>query len=159
MYSKHYYGKYFIFLLENYDECVYLDSDILILQNLDKMFDKLENITKIDKKLFMVQDIVESVGENIDNISIKKIVIAYEPIWAIGTGITATNKMVDKAHKDIRNILTGNGLNGNEISIIYGGSVTTDNVATLSEIKNVDGFLIGGASLDVDNFYNIYNQI
>ncbi len=97
--------------------------------------------------------------ENIDNTSIQKILVAYEPMWAIGTGVTATSHMIFNAHNDIRNILTSNGLNINEIPILYGGSVSTNNAGILSEINNVDGFLIGGASLDVDKFYAIYNQL
>ena len=93
-------------------------------------------------------------GENIEHT-----VIAYEPVWAIGTGITATIVMISEAHQCIRNIFNTNGFNGNDISILYGGSVTNENAAKLSEITDVDGFLVGGASLDVDKFYAIYNQL
>ena len=86
-------------------------------------------------------------------------VIAYEPVWAIGTGVTATIDMVAETHGDIRNILSVIGLNENGISILYGGSVSADNAASLSAINDVDGFLIGGASLDVEKFYSIYNQL
>ena len=96
---------------------------------------------------------------NIDINLLNKMVIAYEPVWAIGTGETATDEMVAKTHLDIRCILSDNGLKGDLISILYGGSVTPENAATLSDIEDVDGFLIGGASLDVENFYKIYNQI
>jgi triosephosphate isomerase len=93
-------------------------------------------------------------GENIEHT-----VIAYEPVWAIGTGITATIDMISEAHQCIRNIFNTNGFNGDDISILYGGSVTNENAAELSEITDVDGFLVGGASLDVDKFYAIYNQL
>ena len=94
------------------------------------------------------------IGNEIDTF-----VIAYEPVWAIGTGVTATIDMISEAHQDIRNILNDNGLNGNENSILYGGSVSDQNASELSEINDVDGFLIGGASLDVNKFYSIYNQL
>ena len=94
------------------------------------------------------------IGNEIDTF-----VIAYEPIWAIGTGATATIDMISKAHHEIRNILNDNGLNGNESSIIYGGSVSDQNASELSVINDVDGFLIGSASLDVNKFYSIYNQL
>ena len=94
------------------------------------------------------------IGKNIDTF-----VIAYEPVWAIGTGVTATTDMISEAHQDIRNILNDNGLNGNESSIIYGGSVSDQNASELSAINDVDGFLIGGSSLYVDKFYSIYNQL
>ena len=93
-------------------------------------------------------------GKNIENT-----IVAYEPVWAIGTGITATIEMISETHQCIRNILNTNGFNGNDISILYGGSVTNENAAELSEITDVDGFLVGGASLDVDKFYAIYNQL
>ena len=93
-------------------------------------------------------------GENIEHT-----VIAYEPVWAIGTGITATIVMISEAHQCIRNIFNTNGFNGNEISILYGGSVTNENAAELSNITDVDGFLVGAASLDVEKFYAIYNQL
>ncbi len=93
-------------------------------------------------------------GKNIENT-----IVAYEPVWAIGTGITATIDMISEAHQCIRNIFNTNGFNGNEISILYGGSVTNENAGELSNITDVDGFLVGGASLDVDKFYAIYNQL
>ena len=97
--------------------------------------------------------------ENQKGKNIEHTVIAYEPVWAIGTGITATIDMISEAHQCIRNIFNTNGFNGNEISILYGGSVTNENAAELSEITDVDGFLVGTASLDVEKFYAIYNQL
>jgi triosephosphate isomerase len=97
--------------------------------------------------------------ENQKGKNIEHTVIAYEPVWAIGTGITATIDMISEAHQCIRNIFNTNGFNGNEISILYGGSVTNENAAELSNITDVDGFLVGGASLDVEKFYAIYNQL
>jgi len=97
--------------------------------------------------------------KNIDSTSLNKMVIAYEPVWAIGTGVTATTKIVADTHEEIRTILNDNGLNGDDISILYGGSVNSDNAGTLSVLNDVDGFLIGGASLDVEKFYSIYNQL
>ena len=97
--------------------------------------------------------------ENQKGKNIEHSVIAYEPVWAIGTGITATIVMISEAHKCIRNIFNTNGFKGNEISILYGGSVTNENAAELSNIRDVDGFLVGGAALDVEKFYAIYNQL
>ena len=97
--------------------------------------------------------------ENQKGKNIEHTVIAYEPVWAIGTGITATIDMISEAHQCIRNIFNTNGFNGDDISILYGGSVTNENGAELSNIRDVDGFLVGGASLDVEKFYAIYNQL
>ena len=96
---------------------------------------------------------------NLNRNEIATFVIAYEPVWAIGTGVTATIDMINESHQNIRNILNNNGFNGDSISILYGGSVSDSNAPELSSIDNVDGFLIGGASLDVDKFYSIYNQL
>ena len=105
----------------------------------------------LTKQLSIFSEINEDVSSNI--------VIAYEPVWAIGTGETATSDMISNAHNDIRNILDSNGLNGDECSILYGGSVNDNNASEISNIDDVDGFLIGGASLDVDKFYTIFNQL
>jgi len=83
-----------------------------------------------------------------------KVIVAYEPIWAIGTGKTATPAMANDTIKDIRIKLTA--LYGREVSdqirILYGGSVKTDNIEALLKESDIDGALIGGASLDPNNF-------
>ncbi len=84
------------------------------------------------------------------------LVVAYEPIWAIGTGRTATTDQAQEVHAFIRNSL-GN-LYGNkavEIRIIYGGSVTPDNISGLMACRDVNGALVGGASLKPDSFSKI----
>jgi triosephosphate isomerase len=86
-------------------------------------------------------------------------IVAYEPVWAIGTGKSATSEMVAETHLAVRNIISELGLNGELIPVLYGGSVSDANAAELSEVPNVDGFLIGGASLDVEKFYNIYLEL
>jgi triosephosphate isomerase len=85
-------------------------------------------------------------------------VIAYEPIWAIGTGKTATPEQAQEAHAYIReklNILYGN--KARNFCIIYGGSVTPENIDSLMARKDVDGALVGGASLKVESFIRIVN--
>ncbi|MFQ6608724.1 MAG: triose-phosphate isomerase [Fidelibacterota bacterium] len=87
-------------------------------------------------------------------------IIAYEPVWAIGTGITAEAAQIEEAHGIIRDFLVDvNRKLGEEIRILYGGSVKPDNAAELIKIKGVDGFLVGGASLSVDNFLAITQTI
>ena len=72
------------------------------------------------------------------------LVLAYEPVWAIGTGLTATPEMAQEAHAFIKSLL--------DAPVLYGGSVKADNAAELLAQADVDGALVGGASLDVDSF-------
>ncbi len=78
--------------------------------------------------------------------------IAYEPVWAIGTGLTATPETAQAAHAHIRAVL---GEAGDGVRIQYGGSMKPENAAGLLEQPDIDGGLIGGASLDVDSFLSI----
>jgi triosephosphate isomerase len=84
------------------------------------------------------------------------IIVAYEPIWAIGTGKTATVEQAQEAHKYIRERLSFlYSDNADEIRILYGGSVTPDNADSLMACDDVDGALVGGASLKADSFAKI----
>ena len=99
------------------------------------------------------------ISKGLHKLSDKEIILAYEPVWAIGTGETATSKIIMETHQMIRNILNDIGFDGQKISILYGGSVNRSNAKTLIYLNDVDGFLIGGASLDVHHFYDIYKII
>lgn len=83
-------------------------------------------------------------------------VIAYEPVWAIGTGKTATPEQAQEVHREIRAHIAGYDQDlSNNIRILYGGSVKRDNAQTLFEMPDIDGGLIGGASLDAEHFLDI----
>ena len=88
-----------------------------------------------------------------------QIVIAYEPVWAIGTGKTATPEMAADAHRAIRALVTSKfGVDaGSAIRILYGGSVKPDNVRGLMAQPEIDGALVGGASLEAGSFASIVN--
>jgi triosephosphate isomerase len=77
----------------------------------------------------------------------EQLVVAYEPVWAIGTGKTATPQMAQEAHALIKSLL--------DVPVLYGGSVKPDNAAELFAQPDVDGALVGGASLGVDSFASI----
>ena len=85
----------------------------------------------------------------------KQIIIAYEPIWAIGTGLSADIETIEKMHSHIKNIINNIIPNNCNIYIVYGGSVNENNASNIIQVDNVDGFLIGSASLDPDIFHNI----
>jgi triosephosphate isomerase (TIM) len=80
------------------------------------------------------------------------VVIAYEPIWAIGTGKVATPEQAQEACAFIRDVLRARGAAADEVRILYGGSVKPDNAAELLALPDVDGALVGGASLDAEDF-------
>jgi triosephosphate isomerase len=86
-----------------------------------------------------------------------KIVIAYEPVWAIGTGVVATPEQAEAVHADLRSLLLAryNSEVASSVRIQYGGSVNADNAATLLGQPNIDGALVGGASLKADSFLAI----
>jgi len=83
-------------------------------------------------------------------------VVAYEPVWAIGTGLTPTTKDVEQIHRFIREFLNGRfDGEGIEMRILYGGSVKPSNARELLAVPNVNGALIGGASLKAADFLAI----
>jgi triosephosphate isomerase (TIM) len=77
----------------------------------------------------------------------ERLVVAYEPVWAIGTGKTATPQMAEDAHAFIKSLL--------DVPVLYGGSVKADNAGELLAQPSVDGALVGGASLDIESFVAI----
>ncbi len=83
---------------------------------------------------------------------LSSIVVAYEPVWAIGTGLTATPQQAQEVHEFIREQL---GSVASDVRIVYGGSVKSDNAADLFAQKDIDGALVGGASLDANDFIAI----
>jgi len=107
--------------------------------------------------LTKVQRQIEKGLEGITIEQLKSIVIAYEPIWAIGTGVTATKEQAQEVHFTIRQLLTekfGKAISEN-MNILYGGSVKPNNIKELMSQPDIDGALVGGASLTVDSFKQI----
>jgi triosephosphate isomerase len=89
-----------------------------------------------------------------------KAVIAYEPVWAIGTGRTATPVMAQEVHRFIRDrIADTDEASAEKVPIIYGGSVKPDNAGGLLSQPDIDGALVGGASLNADDFVAIINAV
>ena len=130
-----------------------LDNEIIPIFCVgEKLDDRESNNTR---KILLEQLEEGLAGVNID--ALDRIIIAYEPVWAIGTGVNALPNQVQESHKMIRDILMelyDNNLNI-DIPILYGGSVKPDNSEELINTKGVDGFLIGGASLNLDTFSKI----
>jgi len=95
-----------------------------------------------------LDEVIESLGAGIT-----RIVVAYEPVWAIGTGRTATPEQAQDVHAFLRTRLARAG--GGQVPLLYGGSVKAANAAALFAMQDVDGGLVGGASLDADEFLAI----
>jgi triosephosphate isomerase len=96
------------------------------------------------------------IEKGLDGVDPEDTVLAYEPIWAIGTGKTATPEQAQEAHEYIRERLRVlYGKRADELCILYGGSVTPENVDLLMACEDVDGALVGGASLKADSFARI----
>lgn len=89
-----------------------------------------------------------------------KLILAYEPVWAIGTGLTATPEQAEEAHSMLRRLVQEclNTQAAQKISILYGGSVTPENISDLLKCSHIDGALVGGASLKPESFLTLLTQ-
>ncbi len=110
-----------------------------------------------NKAFQVIQDHVDNSLSNISSEDIKKVIIAYEPVWAIGTGKTASPAQAQEVHQFIRGLLKKKygPETSEEIMILYGGSVKPGNTKELVTQKDIDGALVGGASLEIKSFSEI----
>jgi len=100
--------------------------------------------------------------KNINIVDDENIVIAYEPVWAIGSGNVVKPEELQEVLETIKQILVDMyplTIVQNNVRMVYGGSVDSDNVSSFSKLKLLDGFLIGGASLDINKFKEIAKNI
>ena len=110
----------------------------------------------------ITQDVVgRQVKQGLNGVEkIENVVIAYEPVWAIGTGKVATSAQAQEVHAFIRGILKDiYGNMADNVHILYGGSVTKDNIGELIAMQDIDGALVGGASLKADGFLGIIKEV
>lgn len=130
-------------ILENNLKPIICIGETLEERNQGKTFDVLEN---------QIKECLKGITKEFCDY----IVIAYEPVWAIGTGIVATTEQINEAHSFIRDELSKLYLDDSKhICIQYGGSVNDENAKEILSLKEVNGALIGGASLKADSFLNI----
>ncbi len=126
---------------------IYCCGEVLAERQAEKHFDVVR--AQVSEALF-----------HLGNEAVSQVIIAYEPVWAIGTGVTASSAQAQEMHAFIRSLLTekyGSGIS-QEISILYGGSCNAQNAAELFANPDVDGGLIGGASLKAADFVTIVNS-
>ena len=130
-----------------------LDSDLLPIYCIGETLDERKG-NRTDRVL---KRQLESGFEKVRPEDAHRVTVAYEPVWAIGTGETATSEQVDQAHRTIRKWLAqrvGEPASA-LVRILYGGSVKVDNAKELMSIDSVDGLLVGGASLQAETFLPI----
>jgi triosephosphate isomerase (TIM) len=129
--------------LENNLDVVFCIGETLEERESDKTFDILK--TQLAEGL-----------KDIDKSNLSRIILAYEPVWAIGTGKVATPLQAEKTHSFIRNFVSeGLGFIAEEVIILYGGSVKPSNAQGLFEMPNIDGALVGGASLKAQDYLEL----
>jgi len=112
-----------------------------------------------DKTLEVLERQISEGLEGFSPQDLSQVILAYEPVWAIGTGKTATPEIAEKAHNDCRSFIRKkwDAATADRLAILYGGSVKADNVSSLMAKADIDGALVGGASLDPSGFSQIVN--
>ncbi len=137
----------------NHKVHVALEYDLKPIVCIGETLEEREDERTLQKVEFQVRAALAGVNRS----DIKNVVIAYEPIWAIGTGKTATPEQAQEVHADIRGLVAD--IYGEDaasgLRILYGGSVKPHNIGELIAKPDVDGALVGGASLQVDSFVSI----
>ena len=134
-------------------------AEMALTQDMEIVFcfgEKLEE-RKSDSHFEVVQTQLETALFDLSPSQWSKIILAYEPVWAIGTGETASPEQAQKIHAFIRGLIASkyNQELADDVSILYGGSVKPDNASAIFSQTDVDGGLIGGAALNADDFTSI----
>lgn len=106
-----------------------------------------------------IEVVKQQLGAALDGADYTRLVIAYEPVWAIGTGKTASPEQAQAVHQEIRQYLAQKSADGAKVPLLYGGSVKADNAQVLFAQTDIDGGLIGGASLEADQFRAICRAV
>jgi triosephosphate isomerase len=117
--------------------------------------ERLEQRDAGDHESVVISQLSRAFAKVPRELSPARLMVAYEPVWAIGTGRTATPAQASSMHAVIRRWLGDEGFAGADRSVLYGGSVKPDNAAELMAAGDIDGFLVGGASLDAQSFLGI----
>ena len=160
-------GCEFVIIGHSERRAIFMESDDLINKKIQRA------IKNNLKPIFCVGELLEEREKNIteqviktqvlkglENFTVgdlKNLIIAYEPVWAIGTGKTATPQQAEEVHLFIRKLIENHFSKefAENLRILYGGSVKPDNSKDLLSQKNIDGALVGGACLNADSFLNI----
>ncbi len=117
--------------------------------------ENIEVREKNEQQNFVANQLLGAIDKTVQ---IKRLIIAYEPIWAIGTNKNATREEISQMADFIKDFIAKNFSNIAEFFLLYGGSVNSKNSAEILQITNIDGLLVGGASLDAEEFMAIANS-
>jgi len=147
------------------------ESDVLLKEKVQTAIDNKMDVIfcvgekhehrKADSHFEVVKSQLQNALFHLNKSDWKQLVIAYEPVWAIGTGVTASPQQAQEMHQFIRQTIAGafGSDTAETVSVIYGGSVKPDNAASLFSQPDIDGGLVGGASLEVDSFIDIIKAL
>jgi len=152
------------YLLENYEMIHKKVRAVLEIENLTPIVCVGETMEekKSDKRDFVLVEQLQQALSGIDVFGKQKIIVAYEPIWAIGTGTAIAPAEAEYAHKIIKlalNDMFGMQVIKTNFNVIYGGSINAKNVKGFNNLENMDGLLVGGASLKAEEFYKVAKSI
>jgi triosephosphate isomerase len=141
----------------NHKVHVALENDLTPIICVGETLEEREDDRTLQKVEFQVRAALAGVNRS----DIKNVVIAYEPLWAIGTGETATPEQAQSVHDDIRSMVADiyNQDAADSLRILYGGSVKPHNIGELIAQPDIDGALVGGASLEVESFVSIAQTV
>lgn len=152
------------YLSENYEvihkkvRAVIKSEKLIPIVCIGETFEEKES----DRRDFVLVEQLQQALSGIDIFGEQGIIVAYEPIWAIGTGTAIKPVEAEYAHKIIKlalNDMFGMQVVSKNFSVIYGGSINSKNVKSFSNLENMDGLLVGGASLKADEFYKVAREI
>jgi len=148
------------FLTVNYEMIHRMIKAVLAVEDLDPIVCIGENWDerKTDRRDFVLFDQLQQAFSGLSIVGNQRIIVAYEPIWAIGSGAAIEPSEAEYAHKIIKltlNEMFGMKIVKNNFKIIYGGSINSKNAKGFNNLENLDGMLVGGASLDANEFLKV----
>lgn len=129
---------------------------VLCIGETQTQYDDGQTFNVINEQLSVIQDLLTQQPELMASLS-ERFIIAYEPVWAIGTGKVPTVEEVSKTHQHIKQTVAGFAKATDNITVLYGGSVNADNADSFAADSMIDGALVGGASLKAESFIAIAN--
>ncbi|MDO4894717.1 triose-phosphate isomerase [Moraxella sp.] len=142
---RSYYGESTTLLTAKIQQALHADLTVVFcIGETKEQYTAAQTLTVLEEQLAILSSI---------EVPASKLIIAYEPVWAIGTGLTPTVDEVVNTHRHIQSVLTNMGLLG--VSVLYGGSVNASNAGQFAQFDEIGGALVGGASLKADSFAQI----